>query len=762
MSLLWGVAYNQTHTKTRLLVFFVRDRHRAMTMMSGRVCAHRIRVRLEKEQYRIMSDKNDNRFGPPKKPGGWSSKGGGQLLIIAVVLVIALWVAIGFENMKSTRATVEYTYSQFIHEATNGRITNVIIRQNNVTGQGYTNGINNGETVRVPIDFETYIPYPDSELVSLLIAHDIRFKGEPKKENFFPLLLMNILPVLLLIGVIWFFMFRQVQGANNRAMSFGKSKARQMRKEDVEITFKDVEGCEEAKQELVEVIEFLKDPARFTRIGAKIPKGVILVGPPGTGKTLLAKAVAGEANVPFFNMSGSEFVEMFVGVGASRVRDLFEQGKKSSPCIIFIDELDAVGRTRGAGYGGGHDEREQTLNQMLVEMDGFDTNTSVIVMAATNRPDVLDPALLRPGRFDRQVIVDKPDIKGREGILRIHSTKVKLEDDVNLMDIARGTPGFSGADLANLINEGALLAARRGKETISMKELEEAKDKVLMGPERRSMLISEKEKKNTAYHESGHALIAALLKEGDKLHKVTIIPRGRSLGSTWRLPLDGRYSYTRTRILEEITVLLGGRIAEEVKFGEGNFTNGSAQDIEHATALARRMVCEWGMSKLGAMTFGQKEQPIFLGKEISRHQDYSEETARKIDAEIESIISEQYRRAQRLIKDNKRKLENLAEALLEREALNMQELEEVLGIPLEREEEKLMPAGRKYEEVQAEQQSAANKKDEESSEPEQTTETASDDDANETEAEEKPKRKPRRTSKKRTTKKTDTDAEDKE
>ena len=477
-------------------------------------------------------------------------------------------------------------------------------------------------------------------------------------------------------------------------MSFGKSRARLLTKEDVKVTFKDVEGCKEAKEELVEVVQFLKDPVKFTKLGAKIPKGVLLVGPPGTGKTLLAKAVAGEANVPFFSMSGSEFVEMFVGVGASRVRDLFEQGKRSAPCIIFIDELDAVGRTRGAGYGGGHDEREQTLNQMLVEMDGFNTDTRIIIFAATNRPDVLAPALLRPGRFDRQVVVDLPDVKGREGIFKVHVSKIQHDPSIDLYHLARATPGFSGADIANMVNEAALIAARNDKPRVELPDFEEARDKVMMGPERRSILISEREKLNTAYHEAGHTLMAVLLQNTDSLHKVTIVPRGRSLGATWTLPSDGRYTLQRKKAIDEMSLLLGGRVAEEFKFGEDSVTTGASNDIERVTEMARRMVCEWGMSKLGPIAFGQKEQPIFLGKEIARHKDYSEETAQKIDEEVHRFVMKAYERTQRLLKENSDKFESLAKELFEKESLDIEDIERICEVKLDRVKDKLVYAGK--------------------------------------------------------------------
>ncbi|MBI4976410.1 MAG: ATP-dependent zinc metalloprotease FtsH [Spirochaetes bacterium] len=635
---------------------------------------------------------NKNKKNPLKRgqlPGNDGS-GGGQILILLVILVALLWFVMQFFRTSQTEVRT-WTYSQFIENVTNNKVAEAKIVDNDVTGT-YTETLNGATT---NFAFKTYIPYQDPALLTLLSGHRVKFSGEQKKVDWFGMFLINILPFLVLAFVFWFFMFRNLQGANNKAMTFGKSRARQLRKEDVNVTFKDVEGCEEAKVELQEVIEFLKDPARFTKLGAKIPKGVLLVGPPGTGKTLLAKAVAGEANVPFFSMSGSEFVEMFVGVGASRVRDMFETGKRNAPCIMFIDELDAVGRTRGAGYGGGHDEREQTLNQMLVEMDGFSTQLGVIILAATNRPDVLDPALLRAGRFDRQVVVDIPDVKGREGILRIHAAKVQMEPDVDLKIIARSTPGFSGADLANVINEGALLAARRNKKAVGIAELEEAKDKVLMGPERRSLVISETEKRNTAYHESGHTLVAIYMKEdADALHKVTIIPRGRSLGSTWKLPTDGRYTADSQKILAEIAMLMGGRAAEELIFK--TYTTGASNDIERATELARKMVCEWGMSRLGPLTYGQKEMPIFLGKEIARHKDYSEATAQKIDAEINFIILQQYAISKKIITDHTDQLELLAQALLEREVLGIDDIEKLLKMNIRKEEEKLAYVSKGY------------------------------------------------------------------
>ena len=482
---------------------------------------------------------------------------------------------------------------------------------------------------------------------------------------------INLLPILLLVG-IWIFIMRQMQAGGNKALSFGKSRARLVGSQQKKATFKDVAGVEEAKEELQEIIEFLRDPQKFQKLGGRTPKGVLLVGPPGTGKTLLARAIAGEANVPFFSISGSDFVEMFVGVGASRVRDLFEQGKKNAPCIVFIDELDAVGRHRGAGLGGGHDEREQTLNAMLVEMDGFDSNEGVILIAATNRPDVLDPALLRPGRFDRRVVVPRPDVKGREEILRVHVRKIPLAEDVKLSVLARGTPGFSGADLANLINEAALAAARKSQTSVTMSNFEQSKDKVLMGAERRSMIISDEEKRNTAYHEAGHALVATMMPHADPLHKVTIIPRGMALGVTMQLPVDDKHTYTKDFLESQLAVMMGGRVAEEIFLNK--MTTGAGNDFEQATELARKMVCEWGMSGMGPLTFGKKEEAIFLGREIAQHRDYSEETAIRIDQEVNKIVTRAYTRARKLLEGNRDTLERIATALLEREVLDGNEM----------------------------------------------------------------------------------------
>jgi cell division protease FtsH len=510
------------------------------------------------------------------------------------------------------------------------------------------------------------------ELMKELTAKGAMIKGMKEvRSGDWILILLNAAPLLLLVGFCLFLM-RQMQAGGNKALSFGKSRARLLSAQQKKATFKDVAGTDEAKEELQEIIEFLKDPQKFQKLGGRIPKGVLLVGPPGTGKTLLARAIAGEANVPFFSISGSDFVEMFVGVGASRVRDLFEQGKKNAPCIIFIDEIDAVGRHRGAGLGGGHDEREQTLNALLVEMDGFESNEGVILIAATNRPDVLDPALLRPGRFDRRVVVARPDVKGREEILRVHTRKVPLADDVELSIIARGTPGFSGADLANLVNEAALWAARQNRKFVMMQDFEMSKDKVLMGVERKSMILSDEEKKNTAYHEAGHALVAAMTPGADPVHKVTIIPRGMALGLTMQLPEDDKHTYTREYLEAMLAVLMGGRSAEEIFLG--HITTGAGNDIERATEIARNMVCEWGMSDLGPLAFGKKDEAIFLGREIAQHRDYSEDTAIQIDKEVKRIVSKGYERAKSVLSNNRDVLERIAQALLDREVIDANEV----------------------------------------------------------------------------------------
>ncbi|MEW6351029.1 MAG: ATP-dependent zinc metalloprotease FtsH [Thermodesulfobacteriota bacterium] len=588
-------------------------------------------------------------------------------------LVICLVMIFLFHMVKENRAPVstDISYSQFRHEVEQGGVKSVRIRGNKIKGTFLE-----GQKT-----FKTLAP-SDPELIPALLKAKVDVDVLPEDDNpWYLTALISWLPMLFLIAVFVFFM-RQMQAGGGRAMSFGKSRARLISESQNRVTFADVAGVEEAKEELQEIIEFLKDPKKFTRLGGKIPKGVLLMGAPGTGKTLLARAVAGEASVPFFSISGSDFVEMFVGVGASRVRDLFLQGKKNAPCIIFIDEIDAVGRHRGAGLGGGHDEREQTLNQLLVEMDGFESNEGVILVSATNRPDVLDPALLRPGRFDRQVVVAPPDIKGRAEILYVHTRKTPVDDDVDLETIARGCPGFSGADLANLVNEAALNAARRMSDMVAMLDFEFAKDKVLMGGERRSLVISYEERRNTAFHEAGHAFVARMTPHTDPIHKVTIIPRGRALGVTQQLPLDDRHTYSKDFLLAQICVLMGGRAAEEIFLG--HVTTGAGNDIERATEMARKMVCEWGMSeKMGPLTFGQKEEQIFLGKEFARHRDYSEQTATDVDAEVRSLVTEHYRKARKVLDDNREAVTRIAEALLERETLVASEIEDLMaGRPL--------------------------------------------------------------------------------
>ncbi|MCD6533238.1 MAG: ATP-dependent zinc metalloprotease FtsH [Deltaproteobacteria bacterium] len=584
---------------------------------------------------------------------------------LALWLVICLIMIMVFNvfNNPGGVAKHEIGFSEFIELIDSGQISEVTIQGQNISGTY-------GSTA-----FKTYTP-DDPSLVKMLRDKGIRITAKPEDQS--PLwqsILISWFPMLLLIGV-WVFFMRQMQGGGGKAMSFGKSRAKLLTEDQKKVTFKDVSGIEEAKVELEEIINFLKEPKKFTRLGGKIPKGVLLVGAPGTGKTLLAKAIAGEADVPFFSISGSDFVEMFVGVGASRVRDLFIQGKKNAPCLIFIDEIDAVGRHRGAGLGGGHDEREQTLNQLLVEMDGFESNDGVILLAATNRPDVLDPALLRPGRFDRQVIVPNPDVKGREGILKVHARKVPLAEDVDLMVVSRGTPGFTGADLANLINEASLLAARTDKKEVEMIDLEEAKDKVMMGAERRSLVISPEEKKNTAYHEAGHALVARLLPGTDPIHKVTIIPRGRALGLTQQLPIDERHTYNKDYLINNIIVLMGGRVAEELALN--HITTGAGNDIERATEMARKMVCEWGMGRMGPVSFGKKEEHIFLGREMAQNREFSEKTAVEIDDEIKEIVNDAYSEAMKLVGDNRKSLKNVALALLEKETLNGIEVDELI------------------------------------------------------------------------------------
>ena len=573
--------------------------------------------------------------------------------VVMLCTAILLWRVIQTGSAAGERPL---TYSEFYQEVKAGNVRSVTLAGNQVTGK-----LRSDEKLRttIPSDYPGIIDV----LQEAGVAIEVKESSTPAWLSF----LINASPFILLFG-FWIFMMRQMQAGGNKALSFGKSRARLLTSQQKKITFKDVAGVNEAKEELQEVIEFLREPQKFQKLGGRIPKGVLLVGAPGTGKTLLARAIAGEASVPFFSISGSDFVEMFVGVGASRVRDLFEQGKKSAPCIIFVDEIDAVGRHRGAGLGGGHDEREQTLNQLLVEMDGFDSNEGVILIAATNRPDVLDPALLRPGRFDRRVIVNRPDVRGREGILRVHTRKVPLANDVDLRVLARGSPGFTGADLANLVNEAALYAARQNRKVVTMYDFELAKDKVMMGTERRSMILTDEEKKNTAYHEAGHALVAAMIPHSDPLHKVTIIPRGAALGVTMQLPIDDKHTYTKDFLGARLAILMGGRIAEEM-FLE-HMTTGAGNDIEQATEMARQMVCEWGMSSLGPLTFGKKEEQIFLGREIAQHRDYSEATAIRIDAEVSNLVKTAYDQAKKIITDHSDVLVRMAEALLEREVLD--------------------------------------------------------------------------------------------
>ena len=584
-----------------------------------------------------------------------------------IVLVALVW---NFSS-RFQRNESMFSFSEFVSMVDSGQVARVKITGNELTG-----------LTQAKEPFRTYIPFQYEGLVNRLIEKKVIVEAREPTASPWAALLFSWAPILLLIG-FWIFFMRQVQSGGNKALSFGKSKAKLTTSAQKKVTFRDVAGAEEAKSELQEIIEFLKEPQKFQKLGGRIPKGVLLMGPPGTGKTLLARAVAGEANVPFFSISGSDFVEMFVGVGASRVRDLFEQGKKNAPCIIFIDEIDAVGRHRGAGLGGGHDEREQTLNQLLVEMDGFESNEGVILMAATNRPDVLDPALLRPGRFDRRVIVNRPDVRGREGILAVHTRKIPMSDDVDIKILARGTVGFTGADLANLVNEAALNAARDGKKLVSMYHFEYAKDKVLMGAERRSMIVTEDEKKVTAIHEAGHALLGLLLPHADPLHKVTIVPRGMALGLTMSLPTDEKHNYSKNYLIDQIGILLGGRIAEEITTGD--ITTGAGNDLERATDLARRMVCEWGMSEsMGPLTFGKKEEQIFLGREIAQRSTYSEDTALKIDAEVKQIVGNQYQRCTLLLTENKQKLTNIADALLAREVLDADQVRRIVnGHPLE-------------------------------------------------------------------------------
>jgi cell division protease FtsH len=609
----------------------------------------------------------------------------GRVVLSWVAIVAAVFLLMwAFRTDQETEYEINFTTYQALMN--DGKISEAVIKKSNLNDFDFHAKLKqaadiqtaSGKTAKNATRVALTLPYIDEKLINELNAKNVKFKIE-KEDNAWMNAAVSILPWIFLVG-IWLVIFRRMQagaGGTKGLFSFGKSRAKLLTEGMTQVTFQDVAGADEAKVELQEVIEFLKEPSKFQRLGGKIPKGVLLLGPPGTGKTLLARAVAGEAGVPFFSISGADFVEMFVGVGASRVRDLFEQGKKSAPCIIFIDEIDAVGRHRGAGLGGGHDEREQTLNQLLVEMDGFEQNTGVIIIAATNRPDVLDPALLRPGRFDRQVVVDRPDVKGREGIFRVHTKKIPLAEDVRLEILAKGTPGLSGADIANLVNEAALLAARQNSKAVSMHHFEEAKDKVMMGMERKSMIISDREKKVTAYHEAGHVLVAKFLPESDPVHKVTIIPRGRALGVTTYLPIDEKHTYSKEYLETMITYALGGRAAEKLIFNQ--LTTGAGNDIERATELARKMVCEWGMSeKLGPLAYGAKEEEVFLGREITRSKNFSENTQIAIDDEVKRIVSESMKRADKILKNNVETLHRLSNALLEREILDSEEIDKII------------------------------------------------------------------------------------
>jgi cell division protease FtsH len=598
-----------------------------------------------------------------------------SLLFWIVVIVIGLLVwqfATSFQRNEQ-----EISFTDFLKSVDSNTIATVEFNTNTITGT-YT------DSTATAKGFRTFAPPAayNTGLTERLNSHSVQIKAKPETSGAWTMLLIQWAPIVLMIG-FWIFIMRQMQSGGNKALSFGKSRAKLSSSTQKKVTFKDVAGADEAKDELQEIIEFLREPQKFQKLGGRIPKGVLLMGSPGTGKTLLARAVAGEANVPFFSISGSDFVEMFVGVGASRVRDLFEQGKKNAPCIIFIDEIDAVGRHRGAGLGGGHDEREQTLNQLLVEMDGFESNEGVILIAATNRPDVLDPALLRPGRFDRRIVVNRPDVKGREGILAVHTKKIPLSDDVDIRLLARGTAGFCGADIANLVNEAALNAARYNQKVVRMADFEYAKDKVLMGSERRSMMITEEEKRITAVHEAGHALLAAILPHADPVHKVTIIPRGMALGVTMQVPIDDKHNYSRDYLMDQIAILLGGRIAEQIT--TGGLTTGAGNDLERVTEISRRMVCEWGMSEaLGPLTFGKREEQIFLGREIAKTQDYSEETAVQIDQQVKQIVSENYDRSLVLLTQHKPALLKIAEELLAREVLDADQVKRLAqGLPIE-------------------------------------------------------------------------------
>ncbi|APE05396.1 ATP-dependent zinc metalloprotease FtsH [Alteromonas sp. MB-3u-76] len=592
-----------------------------------------------------------------------------NLILWLVIAVVLMSVFQSFSPSETARSQTDYT--TFLREAEQGNI-----REVRINNDGEIRG-----TKRSGESFQTFVPYFDDKLVSDLVKNDVRVYGEPPEEqSLLASIFISWFPMLLLIGV-WIFFMRQMQGGGGKgAMSFGKSKARLLGEDQIKTTFADVAGCDEAKEDVSELVDFLRDPSKFQKLGGKIPKGVLMVGPPGTGKTLLAKAIAGEAKVPFFSISGSDFVEMFVGVGASRVRDMFEQAKKTAPCIIFIDEIDAVGRKRGAGLGGGHDEREQTLNQMLVEMDGFEGHEGIIVIAATNRPDVLDPALLRPGRFDRQVIVGLPDIRGREQILKVHMRKVPIADNVEASLIARGTPGFSGADLANLVNEAALFAARGNKRLVAMEEFEKAKDKIMMGSERKSMVMSESEKEMTAYHEAGHAIVGRLVPEHDPVYKVSIIPRGRALGVTMYLPEKDRVSHSKQHLESMISSLFGGRIAEQIIYGDDKVTTGASNDIERATDIARKMVTQWGLStKMGPMLYAEEEGEVFLGNSMSRASSMSDDTARAIDAEIKSLIDRNYERAQQILEDNKDILHTMKDALMKYETIDAKQIDDLMN-----------------------------------------------------------------------------------
>ena len=617
---------------------------------------------------------------PPEDDFNWRT---GRIIIGWAAIILAVFLVMTFFNRSDNQET-EITYTQYQTLLDSGDIKEAVIKKSDINNYDFHGVLKQAEEIttdagkRVKIEkFVVFLPQAsDPSVVAQWQKAGVKFNFVKESDQWVNSLI-SILPWVALL-VFWLVWMRRMQGNNTRGIfSFGKSRAKLMTESQVKVTFQDVAGADEAKEELGEIIEFLKEPAKFQRLGGKIPRGVLLLGPPGTGKTLLARAVAGEAGVPFFSISGADFVEMFVGVGASRVRDLFETAKKNAPCIVFIDEIDAVGRHRGAGLGGGHDEREQTLNQLLVEMDGFEQNSGVIIIAATNRPDVLDPALLRPGRFDRQIVVDRPDVKGREGILKVHTRNIPLSSDVDLGILAKETPGFAGAELANLVNEAALLAARRNSTAVSMPDMEEAKDKVMMGPERKSTIISDEEKKVTAYHESGHVLVARMVPEADPVHKVTIIPRGRALGVTTYLPIDEKHTYSREYLNAMITYALGGRAAEKIIFKK--FTTGAGNDIEKATTIARKMVCEWGMSdKLGPLTWGENEQEIFLGREITKHRNYSEKTAIEIDEEIKSLVLKCMTRAEEIINEHRDALDRLASALLEREILDADEIEKCI------------------------------------------------------------------------------------